>query len=183
MNSDGTSQMQITKHEGGGPRFVTPDGNWVYFLSELHQSLRRVSADGDGEESQVLNETIFEPAFSPDGTLVAYLFHPQEDSRRLDLAVMRFADRKILKTTKLVDGKSRIVVIASGGDNKSFYYITTDGLRNSLWRQALDEENPRLFGDLGNEEIAHFAVSRDGASIAFIRGRWIHDALLIEGLK
>jgi hypothetical protein len=46
----------------------------------------------------------------------------------------------------------------------------------------LDDENPHLIGDLGNEEIAHFAVAPDG-TIAFIRGRWIHDAVLIEGLK
>jgi hypothetical protein len=36
---------------------------------------------------------------------------------------------------------------------------------------------------LGDEEIANFAVAPDGMSFAFIRGRWIHDAVLNEGLK
>ena len=39
------------------------------------------------------------------------------------------------------------------------------------------------FTDLGNDEIAGFALSPDDNTFAFIRGRWIHDAVLIEGLK
>jgi len=183
MNADGTSQIQLTKHEGGAPRFVTPDGKWVYFLSELHQNLWRVSADGDGEESQVLNETIFEPAFSPDGSLIAYLFHPKNNNTPIDLAIMTLADRKILKTTTHVNGPARIVIVSWGTDNKVFYYVTTDGSQNLLWRQSLDAEDPTLVGELGNEEIAHLAVSPDGNSFAFIRGRWIHNAVLIEGLR
>lgn len=182
MNSDGTSQIQITKHEGGGPRFVTPDGKWVYFLSELHQNLWRVSADSDGEETQVLSEMILEPAFSPDGTLVAYLFHPKDNNTRIDLAVMRLADRKILKTTSHVNGHAHMVVISWATD-KALCYVTSDGSQNLLWRYSLDDENATLVGELGNDEIDHLSISPDGRSIAFIRGRWIHDAVLIEGLK
>jgi Tol biopolymer transport system component len=183
INSDGTSQMQITKHEGGGPRFVTPDGKWVYFLSELHQNLWRVSADGDGQETEVLNEMILEPAFSPDGTLVAYLFHPKDNRTRIDLAVMALADGKTLKTITQVNGQSHMVVVTWATDNKALFYVTTDGSQNLVWRQSLDDENPTLFGELGNDEIAHLSSSPDGSSIAFIRGRWIHDAVLIEGLR
>jgi len=183
INSDGTSQMQITKHEGGGPRFVTPDGKWVYFLSELHQNLWRVSADGDGQETEVLNEMILEPAFSPDGTLVAYLFHPKDNRTRIDLAVMALADGKTLKTITQVNGQSHMVVVTWATDNKALFYVTTDGSQNLVWRQSLDDENPTLVGELGNDEIAHLSSSPDGSSIAFIRGRWIHDAVLIEGLR
>lgn len=100
---------------------------------------------------------------------------------------MSVEDRRVVKTFRLADDRSRPIGIdwtsAWAGDNKSFYYLTTDGSRNYLWRQLLDDEKPRLIGDLGNEEIAHFAVSPDGTSFAFIRGKWIHDAVLIEGLK
>jgi len=182
MNADGTSQIQLTKQEGGTPRFVTPDGKWVYFLSELHQDLWRVTSDGSQAETEVLKETI-EAAFSPDGTLVAYLFHPKDNNARIDLAVMRLADRKILKTSSQVNGESHLVIVAWAADNTTWYCITTDGSQNLLWRQSLDDEKPTLAGELGNEEIDHFAVSPDGASLAFIRGRWIHDAVLIEGLR
>jgi hypothetical protein len=43
--------------------------------------------------------------------------------------------------------------------------------------------NPRLIASLGNDDIDDLALSPDGRSLAFIRGKWIHDAVLIEGLK
>jgi Tol biopolymer transport system component len=183
MNVDGSNQIQLTKQEGGYPRFVTPDSKWVYFLSGLHQTLWRISAEG-GEESQVSFPSL---AFSPDGNFVAYFFHDREGDHQVKLAVMSVEDRRIVKTFHLADDKSRPLGVdwAGGwaGDSKSFYYVTADGSRNHLWRQSLDDEKPSVVGDLGNEEIAYFELSPDGKEFAFIRGRWIHDAVLIEGLK
>jgi Tol biopolymer transport system component/DNA-binding winged helix-turn-helix (wHTH) protein len=179
MNIDGSNQIQITKREGGYVKFVTPDGKSLYFESGLHQTLWRVPADG-GEETEI---SIPGRAFSADGKLVAYFFRDKESNDHLKLAVMAVKDRRVVKILRLADDKSRPSEIAWTDDNKSFYYLTTDGSHNSLWRQSLDDENPHLVGDLGDEEIAHFAVAPDGTSFAFIRGRWIHDAVLMEGFK
>jgi hypothetical protein len=40
-----------------------------------------------------------------------------------------------------------------------------------------------LVGNLGNDEIPHFALSPDENTFAFVRGKYFHDAVLIEGLK
>lgn len=68
-------------------------------------------------------------------------------------------------------------------DSKSLYYAMVNRAKNYLWQQVLNEEKPHPIGDLVNEEIAHFAASPDGTNFAFIRARWLHDALLIEVLK
>lgn len=182
MNADGSNQIQLTKGEGGYPKFVTPDGKWVYFLSGPYQSLWRVPADG-GEENQVLGGIIYEPTLSPDGKLIAYFFRDKGNDDRLKLAVMALADQKLLKTVAFADKTPSRVFLAWASDNKSFYYITTNNFQNSLWRQSLNDGQPHLVRELGNEEVAHVAVSPDGTSIAFIRGRWIYDAMLIEGLR
>ena len=96
---------------------------------------------------------------------------------------MSVENRKVLKTFSLADQRSSPIIIAWESDNKSLNYITANGSKNSLWRQSLDNDKPYLIADLGNEEIEDFAVSADGSNFAFIRGRWIHDAVLIEGLK
>jgi Tol biopolymer transport system component/DNA-binding winged helix-turn-helix (wHTH) protein len=179
MNADGSNQIQITKQEGGYPRFVTPDGKWVYFESGLHQTLWRVASDG-GEETEISTPG---RAFSPDGKMVAYFFRDKESDDRLRLAVMSLEDRKVLKKFIMAHDESRSVNIAWASDNKSFYYITARGSQHSFWQQLLADDHPQLIGDLGNEDIAHFAISPDQASVAFIRGRWIHNAVLIEGLK
>jgi Tol biopolymer transport system component/DNA-binding winged helix-turn-helix (wHTH) protein len=181
MNADGSNQIQITKSVGGYTRFVTPDGKWVYFESGLQQTLWRVSTDG-GEETQISGPgSAF--AFSPDGQFVSYYFRSKESANRFRLAVMSLESRKISKTFNLADQESRGGLIAWAPDNKSFYYIASDGSRNYLWQQTLDEKNPRHVGDLGDEVVVHLAVSPDGTNLAFIRGRWMNDAVLIEGLK
>lgn len=179
MNADGSNQIQLTKGDGGYVTFVTPDGKWVYFESSLNQTLWRVAADG-GEQ---IETSAPGKAFSPDGKSVAYSFRDKGRDNQIKLAVMSLEDRKVLKVFNLADAEYHPVKIAWAGDNRSLFYIATEGSRNSLWRQPLDEENPHLVGDLGGEEIPYFAVSPDGTSFAFIRGRWIHDAVLIEGLK
>lgn len=74
--------------------------------------------------------------------------------------------------------------IAWVNDNQSFYYVTTNGTQNLLWRQSLFNDSPaRLITSLGNEEIVDFALSSDGSNLAFVRGQWIHEAVLIEGFK
>jgi Tol biopolymer transport system component/DNA-binding winged helix-turn-helix (wHTH) protein len=182
MNADGSNQIQLTRTEGGYPRFASLDGKWLYFESGLHQTLWRVSTDG-GAEIQISEEKAWETAFSPDGNLVAYFFRAKENDNRMKIAVMSVESRRILRTFALADEKSNPVKIAWARDNKSLNYITANGPKNSLWSQTLDNGRPRLIADLGNEEIGDFAVSPDGSNFAFIRGKWIHDAVLIEGLK
>jgi hypothetical protein len=58
------------------------------------------------------------------------------------------------------------------------------GSQNSLWRQSLDNDSyPHLVGNLGSEKIAAFTLSADEKTFVFIRGRWLHEAVLIAGLK
>jgi Tol biopolymer transport system component/DNA-binding winged helix-turn-helix (wHTH) protein len=182
MSADGSNQIQITKTEGGYPRFITADGKWVYFESGLNQTLWRVPADG-GAESQIFQHKVYESAFSPDGKWVAYLFRAPNDSGRFSLAVDSLSEPGSRKVYKLGDERARLLTLAWGPDNKTFYYVTSAASRSSLWRQSLSDERPVLVGDLGDDEVAHLAVSPDGTRIGFIRGRWVHDAVLIEGLK
>ncbi|MBA3322887.1 MAG: PD40 domain-containing protein, partial [Pyrinomonadaceae bacterium] len=92
MNADGSNQTQLTNREGGYPRFVTLDGKWVYYEASLRQRLWKVAADG-GEEMQVLDRKMYSPAFTPDGSLLAYIFH----DGGMKIAVLSLADNKLLK--------------------------------------------------------------------------------------
>jgi serine/threonine protein kinase len=181
MNSDGSDQVQITEREGGYVTFVTPDQRWVYFTSGLHQTLWRVSTEG-GEESQALEDKVSEPAFSPDGQLLAYFVRSKE-TNRIKIVVMTVESKEVLKTFTLGDEKSDPVRIVWAIDNQSFEYISEHGSQHSLWHQSLGKGSPRLIADLGNEQISDFELSPDGNQIALTRGTWIHEAVLIEGLR
>jgi Tol biopolymer transport system component len=177
MNADGSNQIQLTSIEGGYPRFVTPDGKWVYFESGLHQTLWRVTSDGH-DESQVAEGRLYSPAFSPDGKLAAYIFRAKEGDTRI--GVLSLDDRKVLNTFSVAD---KPIKIAWATDNQSISYVTTNGATASLWRRSLTEQKPQLIAELGDDEIGEFAISPDGGTFGFVRGKWVHDAVLIEGLK
>jgi Tol biopolymer transport system component/DNA-binding winged helix-turn-helix (wHTH) protein len=182
MNVDGTNQVQLTKREGGQPVLVTPDGKWLYFESGLHKTLWRVSTEG-GDETEVSKRNIRNSAFSRDGTFVAYFFRDETDNR-LKIGVMSVETRTVSRIFALPANTYYDGSIAWKSDNKSFYYVTINGSQNSLWLQSLDNNNPpQLVGNLGSDRILHFALSPDDNTFAFIRGKYFHDAVLIEGLK
>lgn len=179
MNSDGSNQVQLTKREGGYPTFVTPDGLWVYFQSGVQRRLWRISTDGK-DEMQVAEAEVYQPAFSPNGKLAAYFFH-EAAGGPYKLAVMSIDNGKVLKSVSLGEAKAEPVCIA-WQDNQSLNYITLSS-SNSLWRQSLDNDHPRFIGDLGNEEINDLAISPDGNYVGLVRGKWIHGAVLVSGLR
>lgn len=179
MNIDGGNQTQLTKKEGGYPRFVSPDGRWVYYESGLHETLWKLAVDS-GEEIQVAERKVYAAAFSPDGNFAAYFVRGKDS--RINIAVMNVENQKILKTFALADKKSLPDKIAWSNDNKTINYVTGGDSKNSLWQQSLDTDQPRFIADLGDKEIEDFALAPDG-SFAFIRGERLHDAVLIDGLK
>ena len=182
MNADGSNQVQITSQVGGLPRFVTTDGKFVYFESALHQTLWRVSTAG-GNPTEVSKVRVSLPAFSNDGKLVAYFVRDQTNNS-LRIELMTVETGAVTRTFDLTNNSFRRGRIAWLPDNKSFYYVTVSGSQSLLWRQWLDgARGPELVANLGNDEIADLALSPLDGSLGFIRGRWIHEAVLIEGLK
>lgn len=181
MNVDGSDQIQITKDESGYPRFA-PDGNSVFFVSGQRQTLWRVSFGG--RETQISEKTVVSPDVSLDGKLAACVLTGENDGR-VKIAVMSAEDGTILKTFSPTDKGSYNVqpIIVWERNKRSFLFLSADGSKNLLWSQPVDNGPARLLGNLGGDHIEDMALSPDGNTIAFTRGRWIHNAVLLEGLK
>ncbi len=178
MNRDGTNQIQITKKTGGYPRFVSPDGKWIFYESGFHQTIWKIFADG-GEETEVFKTKMFSPAFSPDGSYVAYLFRDKTQK----IGVMRIADEQIVKIIAGDNQKSNFVRLAWSNDSRTLNFAVERDSRNELWQQSLDESEARFAGDLGDKQIKSIAVSSAANAVAYTRGEWLSDAVLIKGFK
>jgi Tol biopolymer transport system component/DNA-binding winged helix-turn-helix (wHTH) protein len=186
MNTDGSNQTQITQKEGGFPLFVSPDGEWVYYHHGITRTLWRVSAR-TGEEQLVLNKSkSYRFAISPDGTQIAYS-ERQGDERILTVASL--LGGQTLKTFQLADRKSYLLDIVWMPDGKSAAYISAsrDYTNNILWLQPLDKESPCQIAPIGDDQInessGSLTVSPDGKTFAVTQGRWLHDAVLLKGLR
>jgi Tol biopolymer transport system component/DNA-binding winged helix-turn-helix (wHTH) protein len=180
MNTDGSNQIQITRSEGGYPQKVTLDGKHVYFQSGRDQTIWQVPVDG-GEEIQLLGKGVYAPVFSGDDKLIAYF--ATDSHNRPGIAVVDLASQKLLHTFGLGRESADPLKIVWAPDARSLIYIIANGARNSLWEQTLDGDAPRLIAEMGSDDIEDLAISPDGRTFAFARGKWIHDAILIEGLR
>ena len=146
----------------------------------MHQTLWEIATEG-GEEIPVSAQKLYAPAFSTDGSFVAYFFSEREKDCRTKIGVMDVENQKILKVFTLAEPKLSPVKIAWSNDNKTFNYVAGDGSKNSLWQQSLDEEQPRFAADLGEKQVEEFAP--DGNAFTFVGDERLYDAVLIDGLK
>lgn len=184
MNSDGSNQTQITKKDGGPPIFVSADGEWVYYVQSISAKLWRVSLKNN-EEQLVLDKAKGFFGISPDGLQVAFSEN-QGDERNLTIA--NLADGQIKKTFHLADNKLRLKNIVWMPDGKSLLYVTDNQENDNdiLWRQFLDGADPHQITALNNEnktEKFSVSISPDSKTIAIVQGKWLHDVVLIKGLK
>jgi WD40 repeat protein len=153
----------------------------VYFESGLHETIWQVASDGSAE-FQVSKKPAVRATFSPDGKLAAYLFRA-EPGDKVFIGIMSVPDSGLLKSFPVPDTATSVTAMVWANDSKSFDYVATGPSKTSLWHLSLTGDPPRLITELDNDEIPDIAMSPDGKDLAFIRGKWIHDAVLIEGLK
>lgn len=182
MNFDGSGQTLLSEGEGGLPIFVSADGGSVYYVTSLNSNLAKITSGKEGNLSTIVSsERMVYPMIDPHESSVAYFFRKSDG--RYQIVVRSIVDQSSIKIFEPANRNGLPSPIVWAKDGKSFYYVSTDNSGNVVWRQSLDAEKPERFAFLGDEEVTDFSFSPDGSSMAFIRGKWHHDAFLIEGLK
>lgn len=175
MNIDGTNQVQVTRSEGGYPSIVAPDGKWIYYQSGLRTALWRVSHDGVTEQQVSPSYMTY---VSPDASLGAHFSRSGEL-----IKLIRTSDGQTIGTLNCCEEKSLPVRMAWSPDSRSLNFVLNKDGKNTLWQQSLNEGRARLTADFGSDEVRDLAIMPDGRSFAFVRGKWVNDAVLITGLR
>ncbi len=183
MNFDGTEQTQLTKSNGGFPLYISPNSKDIYYQNSTDSNIWKLSVES-GEETLILEKKV-RPfvAFSPDGKNLAVVVKNKEKAT-YQIDVMDLATKNIIKTFLPFDEKRSPIYLNWLNDSQTLSYVLADSLGNSsIWIQNLEEAKPKLFNEIGNDEIMDARFSTDGKVFAFIRGNWKHDAILLRGLK
>ena len=68
-------------------------------------------------------------------------------------------------------------------DSKAVTYVTSTGGSPNLWSQALDGGGPKRLTDFKENGVWRYASSHDSKLIAFARGAYTSDAVLIKDFK
>ena len=67
-------------------------------------------------------------------------------------------------------------------DGRGIAYVNTADQGN-LWLQPLDGSAPSALTHIPDAQILEFAWSRDGAQLAFSRGKRVNDIVLVKNLQ
>lgn len=183
MNADGVDQMQVTRSNGGFPLGVSVDGEWVYYHHETNRALWRVRAAGGDEEQVIDRKRAF--AISPDANLVAYSERVDGDSFLVIASLATGEPGQKIRIDRESGWLTQFVWLPDG--KGVAYFVTTNEYRNNtLFIQRLgDGSRPMKVIEIDEmlHEAGALAISPDGKTFAVSQGSWLHDAVLIKGLK
>jgi Tol biopolymer transport system component/DNA-binding winged helix-turn-helix (wHTH) protein len=184
MNADGSNQTRVTEDNGGGPLFVRPDGELLYYKHALTGALWSVALQ-TGEERLVLDMPRRTFAFSPDGSMVAL---EDEVNGGPGLTIYSLEDSRPRQSFELPRRLPRLVEFSWLPNGRSLVYLMAaiEYDKNTLFEQALTGGSPRELGSIGNDEVSEvsgLAISPDGKSFCVVQGGWKHDAILFKGLR
>lgn len=176
VDLDGSNLKQLTFGGQGYHPAPSPDGKWVYYKSLLDGSgaLFRVPANG-GQPEQVTKGATWWPSFSPDGRYFAALY--KTDKTRL--AIFSAATNEVIKQFELPHGGTLYMGSRWTPDSKGVTFRDKD---YGYWIQPIDGSEAHRLEGLPKERLYNFSWSRDGKSLAFVRGPEIRDVVLIENV-
>ena len=184
MNADGSNPVQLTHGKGADHPAASPDSQWVVFTQQERAgdgkpTIWKVSING-GEPSRITNDFTVYPSVSPNGKMVACLYSPTTKDPGQP-AVYSFPEGKLLKVfPQVVRGAP---YIRWSPDGQSLVYAENPIGAAMLWKQPLAGGAPQALLKLDNDFLYGFDWSRDGQRIAFVRGLWAGNIVLIKDEK
>ena len=135
----------------------------------------------DGGTPQKLSELRgYKPTFSPDGKLVAFNYVEGQTAANFHLKIAVIpADGGAALHTFDTDPRLRSRIHFTP-DGKGLAWPINNGGVGNIWVQPLAGGPPKKFTSFPSEMIEDFAFSRDGKSIALLRGQVTKDVVLIK---
>jgi Tol biopolymer transport system component/DNA-binding winged helix-turn-helix (wHTH) protein len=184
MNIDGTNPVQLTHGKGADHPAASPDSQWVVFTQqeqtgEGQPTLWKVPITG-GEPTRLTNDFTVFPSVSPDGKMVACIYS-KDTSTPGQPAIFSFADGKLLKVFPHTITGSPYIRWSPDGQN--LIYAENPIGAAILWKQPLAGGERQALLKLETDSLYGFDWSRDGQRIAYVRGLWTANIVLVKAAK
>jgi Tol biopolymer transport system component len=179
IDASGGNLKQLTTGTQDTRAECSPDGRWVYYISQREEAnLARVPVDGG--TPQVVSDLPISANFDldPDGKTAAFatLEHSGEHKERLVMVPTEPG-----RPPRILDfERYRFGLLRFSADGKAVVYPTRENGVDNLWLQPLDGSKGHAITDFKSERIYDFRWSLDGKQLALLRGHTDADVVLIR---
>ncbi len=158
---------------------ASTDGRVIVYgaLVEGMPSLFRIGLDG-ASPTRLTRTPSFGPSVDRSGTRVAFYHVSQDSGIRLGIMSLNGGPLLLDLPAEPPTANSRLGLTEAG-----LYLDTVRNDRANVWLQPLDGGPMRRVTDFEDQVLYDFAVSRDGQTLAIVRGPRLRDAQLITGFE
>lgn len=173
--------------EGTNPKSLAPTQCYVTatsagdsFLFDRHATgtgIWKVSRSG-GNPDQIINEEVYRPVVSPDGSRIACFRINRSVSDVPEFAIYPATGGSPLQTLPTPPGFDPMILRWTP-DGNGIAFINTEAGVSNLWIQTLDGAAPKQITHFDADQILSFDWDKDGR-IAIARGKSQNDAMLIQ---
>lgn len=176
MDADGGNLKQLTNEEFADEATLSATGDAIYFTVKAGDNgqIYKTSIDG-GAATQITKPPLvfFLPAVSPDGKFIFCSINDQSSNAPWKSALLNAEKGEVLKTFDFIFAAAHWTA-----DSKSVIYSFKN---ENLWRIAVAGNTlPQPITNFDSGKIRTFDVSPDYKKIAFSRGSWSNEAVLLE---
>ena len=178
VDADGNNPKQLTSGKGEFYPQSTPDGQWIVFQGgDVYPTLWKVPAAG-GEVVEVARTRALRPAVSHDGQMIAYDYL-DSDLNKWGIGIVSYPGGS--RVTRF-DFPPTVTwrFVRWSPDGKSIAYVNSAGGVSDIWLQPIIGGPAKQLTSFKAEQILAFDWSRDGRSLALVRGVKTSDVVLIE---
>jgi len=179
MDSDGNHQQQLTEGDGEFGPYCSQDSQWfAYFGYALGGSFVFKMPTTGGTPVKLTDRDSYWPTISPDGQWIAFTYSGQEPSG----TVISSSGSQPPKTVALPATANFCCMWST--DSRSLEYVDVlEGVPN-FWSVPLSGGPAKQITHFSSQEpIRDVGLSRDGATLAILRGTENSDAVLFSNLK
>jgi Tol biopolymer transport system component len=187
MDNQGDNLKQLTYNKFDGLiGDFSPDGRWVVYSNQgAEKGIWKIPIEG-GNPIRLKGVEAADPAVSPDGKMIAYLYkdpsaYPPERFANppRGVAIMAFAGSAPTRIFQIPNLSSFRWV----ADGHSLLYAKNEGGVDNFWSQPIAGGMPKQMTHFNDQKIENFDVSRDGKQLVMSRGTLRQDVVLIRDLR
>ena len=176
---DGRNPARLTSDNIAAIYPASANEKLVVYTGDKNGELRIWKKSFDSEKAIRLTESeSWNPVISPDGKQAA--FFQKEKDNAVSLGLISIDTGQPIRSLAIPATVNHLGGLAWSKDGKSLLFIVSTGAVSNVWQQNLSGGAAQPLTDFKEFQIAAFALSADGKSLAVARGANNRDVVLIK---